>query len=47
MAHTGHTRALHTERDSKFTHGDLDHGVRVQRNNGEGRAMDINERKGL
>ena len=28
-AHTGHTRALDTERESQVTHGDLDHGVRV------------------
>ena len=33
MAQTGHTRALDTERDSQVTHGDLDHGVRVLRNN--------------
>ena len=35
MAHTGHTahaghpRALNTEYESKFTHGDLDNGVCV------------------
>ena len=28
-AHTGHTRALDTERESQVTHGDLDHGARV------------------
>ena len=28
-AHTGHTRALDTERECQVTHGDLDHGVRV------------------
>jgi hypothetical protein len=28
-AHTGHTRALDTERESQVIHGDLDHGVRV------------------
>ena len=28
-AHTGHMRALDTERESQVTHGDLDHGVRV------------------
>ena len=28
-AHTGHTRALDTEREIQVTHGDLDHGVRV------------------
>ena len=28
-AHTGHTRALDTERESQVMHGDLDHGVRV------------------
>ena len=31
-AHTGHTRALDTERESQVTHGDLDHGVRVLNN---------------
>ena len=30
MAHTGHMRALDTERESQVMHGDLDHGVRVQ-----------------
>ena len=28
-AHTGHTRAVDTERESQITHGDLDHGVHV------------------
>ena len=28
-AHTGHTIALDTERESQVTHSDLDHGVRV------------------
>ena len=28
-AHTGHMRAMYTERESQVTHGDLDHGVRV------------------
>jgi hypothetical protein len=29
-AHTGHKRALDTERESQVTHVDLEHGVRVQ-----------------
>ena len=28
-ANTGHTRVLDTERESKVTHDDLDHGVHV------------------